>query len=153
MDKIEIVKAKTIEDCKICSEFMSKLIKYEADLDNSINSNVTVDGLFENNLDNKDFYFAYARKEKPIGFIFGFLQVPKGKVRSTNILNLEGIFVDDHYRKSGVGKILLKSFEDWVKEKYANDYVIEITYINSNKKAKLFYESLGYAPVKTILRK
>jgi len=152
MKEFDIVKAKTKEDCKICSEFMSQLIDFEAGFDSTINSNVIVSELFEKNIDNKDFYFAYAIKEKPIGFIFGYLQVPKGKVRSVNILNLEGIFIDETYRKSGVGKILLKSFEDWAKEQY-NDYVIEITYINKNENAKPFYESLGYTPVKTILRK
>lgn len=151
---VKIVQAKTEEDCKICGEFMSKLINYEAKLDATINSNVTINGLFENNLNNKDFYFAYAiENNKPIGFVFGYLQVGKGKVRSTNILNLEALFVEENYRKNGVGKQLLKSFESWGKTKFGKDFVVEITYLNSNEKAKNFYESLGYRPVKTILRK
>ena len=153
MKKFNIIKAETIQDCKICSEFMSKLINYEAGLDSTINSNVYVDGLFEKNLDNKDLYFAYAKADEPIGFVFGYLQVPKGKVRSTNILNLEAIFVEEKYRHCGEGKELLKFFEDWAKKQYNNDFVIEITYIKSNEKAKKFYEHLGYKHIKTILRK
>lgn len=153
MKKIEIVRAKTKQDCDICSEFMSKLIEYEAGFDCSINAEVVVSELFEKNLNNKYFYFAYAKHEKPIGFIFGYLQVGKGKVRSTNILNLEGIFIDEDFRKTGVGRQLLKSFESWATQQFGNDFVIEITCINSNKNAKNFYESLGYMPVKTILRK
>ena len=152
MKDIKIIQAKTKEDCEICSEFMSRLINYESLLDKTINSNVVVKELFEKNLDNKDMYFAYAKQEKPIGFVFGYLQVGKGKVRSSNILNLEGIYVDENYRKSGVGKLLLTSFENWAKEMY-DDYVIEITYINANENAQKFYESMGYIPVKTILRK
>ena len=153
MALIEIVKAKTIDDCKICSKFMSKLINYEASFDRSINQNVNVSELFEKNLNNEHFYFAYAKLGVPIGFVFGYLQVGKGKVRSTNIVNLEGIFVDENYRAKGVGKKLLNSFENWANKQYNNDYQIEITYINSNVNAKHFYESLGYVPVKTILRK
>lgn len=151
---VKTVQAKTEEDCKICGEFMSKLINYEAKLDATINSNVTINGLFENNLNNKDFYFAYAiENNKPIGFLFGYLQVGKGKVRSTNILNLEALFVEENYRKNGVGKQLLKSFEAWAGKRYNGDFQIEITYINSNQSAQKFYESMGYIPVKTILRK
>lgn len=154
MKRIEIIRAKTKEDCEICCKFMSKLIKYEAGLDGSINFDVEVGDLFEKNLNNQYFYFAYAKQEEvPIGFIFGYLQVGKGKVRSTNIVNLEGIFVDENFRKTGVGKQLLNSFENWAKEKFGKDFVIEITYINSNENAKKFYDSLGYKPVKTILRK
>ena len=151
---VKIVQAKTMEDCKICGAFMSKLINYEAKLDATINSDVVVEGLFENNINNKDFYFAYAVENiKPIGFVFGYLQVGKGKVRSINILNLEALFVEENYRKNGVGKQLLKSFEIWANNQYDGDFQIEITYINSNKSAQKFYESLGYTPVKTILRK
>ena len=52
----------------------------------------------------------------------------------------------------GVGRLLVQSFENWAKEKY-QDFVIEITYIDANKDAQKFYESMGYLPVKTTLRK
>ncbi|MBE7074185.1 MAG: GNAT family N-acetyltransferase [Clostridiales bacterium] len=152
MKEIKIVVAKTKKDCEICSEFMEKLINYESLIDKTINSNVCVEELFEKNLHNEYFYIAYAKQEKPIGFIFGYLNVSKGKVRATNILNLEGIFVDENFRKTGVGKILLQSFEKWAKDKF-DDFAIEITYINANKNAQKFYEKMGYCPVKTILRK
>ena len=47
---------------------------------------------------------------------------------------------------------LLQAFENWAKEKY-EDFVIEITYINSNDNARKFYENMGYKPIKTTLRK
>ena len=53
MKEFDIVKAKTKEDCKICSEFMSQLIDFEAGFDSTINSNVIVSELFEKNIDNK----------------------------------------------------------------------------------------------------
>ena len=149
---IEIIQAKTKEDCKICDEFLSKLINYESGFDSTILSDVKVNGLCEKNLTATDVYIAYAKQENPIGYIFGYLQSPKGKVRTTNVLILEALYVEPNNRNMGVGKTLLKSFEDWAKEKY-DDFIIEITYINGNDNAQKFYESLGYKSVKTILRK
>ena len=150
--KIEIIQAKTKEDCKICDEFLSKLINYESSLDNIINKKVNVSGPAENNIKQNDVYVAYAKAEKPLGYVFGYRQFAKGKIYNKNILILEALYVDEEFRNEGVGKLLLKAFENWANEKY-EDYVIEITYINDNKNAQNFYKSLGYEPVKTTLRK
>ena len=149
---VEIIKAKTKEDCKICDEFLSKLISYEAGLDGIINKNVNVSGPCENNIKQDDVFVAYAKAEKPAGYVFGYRQFNKGKIYNTNILVLEALYVDENFRKQGVGKLLLNAFENWAKNKYV-DYVIEITYIASNENAKRFYEKMGYLPVKSTLRK
>lgn len=152
MSKIEIIQAKTKEDCKICDGFLSKLINYESSLDRVINKNVNVSGPAENNIKQDDVFVAYAKAEKPVGYVFGYRQFNKGKIYNTNILVLEAIYVEENCRKQGVGKLLLKTFENWAKEKY-KDFVIEITYINANENAKRFYESLGYKISKVTLRK
>ena len=150
--EIKIIQATTKEDCKICDEFLSKLINYESSLDNIINPNVKVCGPAENNIKQDDVFVAYAKAEKPVGYVFGYRQFNKGKIYNTNILILEALFVEKEFRKHGIGEILLKSFENWAKEKYG-DYVIEITYINTNDNARKFYEKMGYSPVKSTLRK
>ena len=152
MIQFEIIKAKTKEDCKICDEFLSKLINYESSIDNIINEKVNVSGPAENNIKQNDVYVAYAKAEKPLGYVFGYRQFAKGKIYNKNILILEALYVDEEFRNEGVGKLLLKAFENWAKEKYG-DYVIEITYINANKDAEKFYQNLGYTTVKTTLRK
>ena len=149
---IKIIQAKTKEDCKICDEFLSKLINYESSLDNIINPNVKVCGPAENNIKQDDVFVAYAKAEKPVGYVFGYRQFNKGKIYNTNILVLEALFVEKEFRKMGIGKMLINAFENWTKEKYG-DYVIEITYINANKDAEKFYQNLGYTTVKTTLRK
>lgn len=150
---IRIFQAKTKEDCVICDEFLSKLIKYESMFDSSIMSNIKINGLCQKNLQHDGIYIAYAKSEKPVGYIFGYLQNPKGKIRNTNVLILEALYVEKECRNQGVGKMLLKSFEEWAKKTFNNDYVIEITYINSNENAEKFYKSMGYSAVKTTLRK
>ena len=91
---------------------------------------------------------AYAKADKPVGYVFGYRQFAKGKIYKQNILILEALFVETEFRGKGVGKMLVNSFENWAKEKY-EDFVIEITYINANKNAQKFYESMGYSSVKT----
>ena len=150
--KIEVIQARTKEDCKICDEFLSKLINFESSLDNIINKNVNVSGPAENNIKQDDVFLAYAKADIPLGYILGYRQFNKGKIYNKNIIVLEALYVDEKYRKQGVGKLLMKAFENWVKEKY-EDYVIEITYIASNENAKQFYEKMGYSTSKTTLRK
>ena len=152
MKNIQIVKAKTKEDCKICDEFLEKLINFESSFDDNINKNVDVYGPTENNIKQEDVFVAYAKADKPMGYVFGYRQFNKGKIYNKNILILEAFYVEKEYRKQGVGKLLVQAFENWAKEKY-EDYVIEVTYINENKNAQKFYESLGYKTVKTTLRK
>lgn len=152
MEKIEIVQAKTKEDCEICDKFLSKLINYESSLDNIINEKVNVSGPAENNIKQDDVFVAYAKAGNPLGYVFGYRQFAKGKIYNKNILILEALYVDEEFRKQGVGKLLLNAFENWAKNKY-QDYVIEITYISSNENAKRFYEKMGYATSKITLRK
>ena len=152
MKEIKIIQAKTKEDCKICDEFLRKLINYESSLDCIINTNVDVKGPAENNIKQDNVFVAYAKSEKPLGYVFGYRQFNKGKIYNKDILILEALYVEKDYRKQGIGKMLVTSFENWAKEKY-KDYVIEISYINANKNAQKFYEKIGYAPVKTTLRK
>ena len=142
MNKIEIIQAKTKEDCEICDKFLSKLINYESSLDNIINKKVEVTGPAENNIKQDDVFVAYAKAEKPIGYVFGYRQFNKGKIYNKNIVILEALFVEREYRGMGVGRLLVQSFENWAKEKY-QDFVIEITYIDANKDAQKFYESMG----------
>ena len=151
---IKIIQAKSAEDCEICDSFLTKLIRYESKLDKTIAKDFVVNGMAKNCILNDENYFAYAVKDKiPVGYIYGFVKERKGKVCLTNNLMIDAVFVDSEFRTQGVGRKLIESFEDWAESKFDKDFVVEITYLNSNEKAKKFYESLGFKPVKTILRK
>ena len=152
MKDIQIIQAKTKEDCEICDNYLSKLINYESSFDSVINQNVLVNGPAENNVKQEDVFLAYAKTDVPVGYILGYRQFKKGKIYNKNILILEALYIDEQSRHYGVGKKLLQAFESWANEHY-EDFVIEITYINSNDNARKFYESMGYKPIKTTLRK
>ncbi len=150
---MNIIRVKNDRDCQICDGFLSKLINFESSCDSIILSNVDVKDIHKNSLVHDYVYIAYATDENPIGYIFAYLKNPKGKVNITNVIVLEALYIEEHYRRKGVGKMLMKSLEDWAKECFQKDYVIEITSINNNENAMGFYKHLGYTEVKTILRK
>ena len=136
----------------ICDEFLSKLINFEADCDNVILKNVKVSDIHKKSLANDHVYIAYAKNIMPIGYIFAYLKSPKGKINSTNVINIEALFVEEKDRRKGVGKKLMQAVENWAKETFGSDYAIEITALNNNTNAVEFYKHLGYGEVKTILR-
>lgn len=150
---IEIIQAKTKEDCEICDKFLSKLIEFESHLDSSLKSFVEIKEMHEKNLNNKNYYLSIARlNNEPIGFIYGRLKNPKFSTLK-NILEVSTLYVEKDFRNKGVGKALMKDFEKWAKTNFEEDCLIEIMYINNNENAKRFYEKLGYLPIRTTLRK
>lgn len=150
----EIIIAKTQEDYKICDNFLSKLISYESGFDNSIMQNVKINGLSERNSQHDGVYYAYAKQNNELaGFVFAYLKNSKGTVSTTNVINLEALYIEENFRNSGIGKQLVKSVEVWAENNYSKDYIIEITCLGNNLNALDFYKHLDYKPVKIILRK
>ena len=70
--EVQIVMARTKEDCEICDKFLSKLITYESSFDSIINKNINVKGPTENNIKQDDVFVAYAKTDTPLGYIFGY---------------------------------------------------------------------------------
>ncbi len=61
------------------------------------------------------------------------------------------MFVDDHYRYQGIGKLLLEHAEKFFKEEGLSVLSLECSSINPN--ALLFYEHLGLVNRQTVLYK
>lgn len=154
MKDIQIIQAKTKEDCEICDKFLSKLIQFESTIDSSIMQFVEIKNMHEKKLNNQNNYLSIAMiNGSPVGFACGRLKNPKGLTTFKNILDLSTLYVEEQYRNQGVGKALMADFENWAKTNFDEDCLIEIMYINDNENAKRFYERLGYLPVRTTLRK
>jgi len=149
---MEIKKIKTKEECALCDEFLSKLNAYESCFDDILNSEFKFKEIHEKSLKNDFVYIAVAYENVPIGYVFSYLKTSKGKVHKTNLIEIEALFVEETFRKKGVGKKLIESVEKWAKENF-EDYVIELHAINDNVGAVSFYESLGFNAVRTIFRK
>ena len=153
MKKIDIVKAESEHDYEICDSMLKSLIKYESKLDSSIDENSTVSGFHERFMKKHDAFLCYAKSDKPIGYIFGYLTNPKGEGVNTNRVIIKNLYIDEEYRNFGIGKKLVESFANWAKEKYLDDYEIELNCIANNDKALSFYEKLGFKTVRLTLRK
>ncbi|MBN1814147.1 MAG: GNAT family N-acetyltransferase, partial [Anaerolineae bacterium] len=62
---------------------------------------------------------------------------------------IEGLVVDEACRGQGIGRLLIRQIERWVREKGC-----DTIYVRSNiirEKAHGFYEGLGYENIKTSL--
>mgnify|MGYP000195326799 FL=1 len=67
-----IVKANSIEDCKICDNFLTLLIQDERKYDNTIDEKfvVVVKDYFINMINNQNILLLYKKENKPMGYIF-----------------------------------------------------------------------------------
>ncbi len=150
---MNIIIPKNEKDFEICDYFMKKLIEYESGLDSSIDPDTNVTGFHKNKLANQNFFAAYAVADKPVGYIFGYIQTFKGNGTTTNRVFVDTLFVDENYRHQGVGRQLLNAFENWAAKNFGDDYEIELLCLSNNADALKFYQKLGYSQVKQTLRK
>ena len=58
-----------------------------------------------------------------------------------------GLVVDEKYRDSGVGRLLMQQAEQWARKQGYSEVVLRSNVIRT--RAHTFYESLGYTVTKT----
>ncbi len=84
---------------------------------------------------------------KMVGFIAGVVEKESEIEKLSHIPLKQGrvldLFVEEEYRGSGVGKQLMARVEEYFRDKKCDTALIEV--FGPNKKAKNFYEQLGYA--------
>jgi diamine N-acetyltransferase len=64
---------------------------------------------------------------------------------------LDNLVVDAGWRRRGVGRLLVRAIEGWALGQGAP--WVELSVYDFNLEARRFYESLGYLPLRTVLRK
>lgn len=73
----------------------------------------------------------------------------------SSIINRKGIFdsiyVEERYRKQGVGKTLMERTIEWMNLNNVTDFEIMLTF--GNTEALKFYQSFGFYPKNMILKK
>lgn len=62
-------------------------------------------------------------------------------------VEIAGLIVDERFRRNGIGRCLVTRVEEWAAERGAVQASVRCR--TTRPEARLFYESLGYTPVKT----
>lgn len=84
---------------------------------------------------------------KMIGFIAAVLETQSDLDKFSHAPLKQGrildLFVEDEYRGSGVGKQLMSTVEQYLRDEKCD--VVTLAVFGPNKKAKKFYEQIGYS--------
>ena len=129
-----IVKVNSIEDCKICDNFLTLLIQDERKYDNTIDEKFVVKDYFINMINNQNILLLYKKENKPIGYIFA------KKIDDKYLI--DGLYVDFNFRNNGIAAKLIKEI---IKDIYLlGDYKIFINVLKKNKVAVNLYKNIGF---------
>lgn len=79
---------------------------------------------------------------KAIGFAHGTLRFMPDYLGGLYIGSITHVYVDEQYRRTGIGKLLIKQLEDWFLSKKVHS--IELQVIAGNQGAQSFWQKLGY---------
>jgi len=80
---------------------------------------------------------------RPVGYVIGSLNAEK-------IGEIESVYVDEPYRRMGVGGKLIRTVLAWMEQKGAMEKIVEVSY--GNEVAWKFYGRFGFLPRKTVLK-
>ena len=129
-----IIKVNSIDDCKICDNFLTLLIQDERKYDTTIDEKFVVKDYFINMINNHNILLLYKNENKPIGYIFA------KKIDDKYLI--DGLYIDINFRNKGIAKKLIKVI---IKEIYSlGDYEIFINVLKENKVAVNLYKNIGF---------
>ena len=129
-----IIKVNSIDDCKICDNFLTLLIQDERKYDNTIDEKFVVKDYFINMINNQNILLLYKNENKPIGYIFA------KKIDDKYLI--DGLYIDINFRNKGIATKLIKVI---IKEIYSlGDYEIFINVLKENKIAVNLYKNIGF---------
>lgn len=129
-----IIKVNSIDDCKICDNFLTLLIQDERKYDTTIDEKFVVKDYFINMINNQNILLLYKNESKPIGYIFA------KKIDDKYLI--DGLYIDINFRNKGIATKLIKVI---IKEIYSlGDYEIFINVLKENKVAVNLYKNIGF---------
>ena len=129
-----IIKVNSIDDCKICDNFLTLLIQDERKYDTTIDEKFVVKDYFINMINNQNILLLYKNENKPIGYIFA------KKIDDKYLI--DGLYIDINFRNKGIATKLIKVI---IKEIYSlGAYEIFINVLKENKVAVNLYKNIGF---------
>ena len=143
-----IRRAKT-SDIEIVQEFGSKLLNFEREnYDSSLSSGWAFSS------EAKDRYLDAIQNEyvilaemdkRPVGFLIGSIIEPKASsARQIKQAYLKNVYVDEDFRKNGIGKMLIEDFKEYCQNN--NVKQLNVSVLAANETAVGFYNAIGFRP-------
>ena len=138
-----IEKVNNINDAKKCNELLTKLLISESKYDKNLRNDYIITNYFENKYQNEDNILLIAKQEENvIGYAYCKInELPGGPVISKVTL-LDGIFVEEKYRKQKIATKLINECKNWSTKIGATYFEIKVTKENIN--ALKLYEQIGF---------
>ena len=99
---------------------------------------------FKRNEFNPNTYcFVALAKDRPVGFVNGFIMNPSEIFIQREVGMIENIFVKESFRRKGIGGRLVDSCNEWFLRKQLADIYINV--VPANPVSLKFWEAKGYA--------
>ena len=138
---MQIEKVVTIKDAKKCDELLTKLIQSEKKYNSNINEKYIVKDYFEKIYNEKNNVIYVAKIENEI---VGYIYCKIDSIKNGPTIELEalidGLYVDENYRKQGIATALMNSVKEWSKENEVKYLFLNV--LEKNKNAmNLYYKN------------
>jgi GNAT superfamily N-acetyltransferase len=91
------------------------------------------------------FLFVAVAGGRTVGFISGELRQGSPTFLPKTWASVDDVFVEPDYRNRGTGRALLKSVEEWAKERDADGISLQVA--AANTRGRKFYEDLGFREI------
>ena len=138
-----IKEVQTLEEVKVCNEFLSKLVKYEKKYNDNINDKIVINNFYENfyNKENNKLFIALDNNII-VGYIFIKITDPKLSSEIYKEAFIDALYIDEKYRKKGYATSLVNKAKEYAKTMGAKK--ISINVIKANEEALKLYYKLGF---------
>ena len=138
-----IEKVNNINDAKKCNELLTKLLMSESKYDKNLRNDYIITNYFEDKYQNEDNILLIAKQEENvIGYAYCKInELPGGPIISKVTL-LDGIFVEEKYRKQKIATKLINECKNWSTKIGATYFEIKVAKENIN--ALKLYEQIGF---------
>ena len=141
-----IIRVEDEQRANKCDELLTKLIRDEHQYDSTASLTFVVKDYFKNVIkDSNNVLLCFEEDNIIKGYVFFKPLTPNSK-----ICFIDGLFVEEEYRKQGIASKLLEETLKMVKKDY--NYV-EINVVRGNEAAYNLYKKLGFDDLRVTLRK
>lgn len=139
--KYNIRTIKEDEDTLLDNLF-AKLLQSEKLYDSNIKDNLTINGFFKKRINDKDTIILVVDVDnKIVGYIYGYVH-SDNKIKIELESYIESLFVEEEYRKQGIGQELLNRFIEESKNRGVKYIFIENKV--GNETAQFLYKKLNF---------